>query len=127
MPKENPKKVEILRPIGWWSSAFTTGTTAAPAIRALATGGTSLETAYVAWFTPLTSGTWAANTAAGTIYFYNPSGRFTAGETVSWTGGSCVITTTLKPNKMGSILIDAGDIKKRILRTNKLIKRTKFK
>jgi len=46
---------------------------------------------------------------------------------VSWTGGSCVITTTLKPNKMGSILIDAGDIKKRILRTNKLIKRAKFK
>jgi len=119
-PKISPK-VNIFRPIGWWSSAFTTGTAVAPTIRMLATGGTSGATAYVAWFSVLTSGTWAANTAAGTIYFYNPSKKFTAGETVSWTGGSCVITTALIPNRGHAVIIDLGDVDE--LNINKSIKK----
>ncbi len=73
-------------PLGWWSVAFTSGSVAAPVADELVTGAVSLASASVTVVGSLTSGAWAAGTAAGTMYFYGKSGTFQA-EQVNFAGG----------------------------------------
>ncbi|MCK9399607.1 MAG: hypothetical protein M0Q51_06385 [Bacteroidales bacterium] len=73
-------------PLGWWSVAYTGGTGPAPAADELVTGATSLNTASLTVVVAPTSGSWAGNNAAGTMYFYGYSGAFVA-EQVDCAGG----------------------------------------
>jgi len=72
-------------PLGWWSVAFTGGTTAAPSVGDTVTGGSSGSTAKMTAVV-LSGGSWAGSDAAGTMYFYGKSAAFSA-EEVAWTGG----------------------------------------
>lgn len=72
-------------PLGWWSVAFTGGTTAAPSAGDTVTGGSSGSTAKMTAVV-LSGGSWAGNDAAGTMYFYGKSAAFQS-EEVTWTGG----------------------------------------
>ncbi|MFA6973988.1 MAG: hypothetical protein WC238_04615 [Parcubacteria group bacterium] len=72
-------------PLGWWSRAFTGGTAPTPLVDELVTGATSGSTAKISFIT-LTSGSWAAGSAAGTMYFYGKSAAF-ASEQVNCAGG----------------------------------------
>lgn len=70
--------------------AFDTGSTAAPAVGATITGGTSGATAVVTYVHALTSGDWSTNDAVGVLSINSVSGGpFTAGgETITYSGGS---------------------------------------
>lgn len=70
-------------PLGWWSVAFTGGTGNAPVTDETGTGAISGSTAKVSAIT-ISSGTWATNDAAGTMYFYGKSAAFQA-EQVDFT------------------------------------------
>jgi len=72
-------------PLGWWSVPFTGGTQPAPVVDEQVTGATSGSTAKISYIT-LTSGSWAAGSAAGTMYFYGKSAAFAA-EQVNCAGG----------------------------------------
>ena len=62
---------------------FTSGGTYVPSIGDKITGNTSGETAYIDSISALSSGTWAAGTAAGTITYTSASGTFTNSETIT--------------------------------------------
>lgn len=72
-------------PLGWWSVAFTGGTGTEPAADTTVTGGTSGSTAKTT-VVVISSGTFAGNDAAGTMYFYGKSAAFQS-EEVSWSTG----------------------------------------
>lgn len=72
-------------PYGWWKRAFTGGTQPTPAVDELVTGATSGATAKICYIT-LSSGSWAAGSAAGTMYFYGKTGTFVS-EQVNCAGG----------------------------------------
>lgn len=78
-------------PLGWWSVAFTGGTAPEPAVDEQVTGATSGSTAKITAIT-LTSGSWAAGTAAGTMYFYGKSAAFVS-EQVDCAGGGYIHIT----------------------------------
>lgn len=65
--------------------AFTGGTSPEPVVDEQVTGATSGSTAKISAIT-LTSGSWAAGTAAGTMYFYGRSAAFVS-EQVDCAGG----------------------------------------
>lgn len=71
-------------PLGWWSCAYTGGSVIAPVADEAISGAS--QHAHLTICT-ISSGTFAGNNAAGTMYFYGKSGNLTAGETVTWPGG----------------------------------------
>lgn len=76
-------------PLGWWSLAITSGTGGAPVADEACTGGTSGFHAHLTVYVH-TSGSWAGNDEAGTLYLYGKTGVF-VGETISWAAGSATI------------------------------------
>lgn len=74
----------VASPLGWWSLAIIAGTGGAPVADEACSGATAHGhlTVYVH-----TSGSWAGNDEAGTLYLYGKSGTFGA-ETVSWAAGN---------------------------------------
>lgn len=81
-------------PYGWWKRAFTGGTQPAPVEGELCTGATSGATARPTYIT-LSSGSWAAGSAAGTMYFYGKAGTFVSEQVDFAGGGHCHITGDL--------------------------------
>lgn len=71
---------------------FASGGTYVPQIGDIVTGVTSGETAEIFAISALTSGTWAAGTAAGTVTYRSASGTFTNSEKVSISKAGIVIT-----------------------------------
>jgi len=76
----------IVNALGWWRVDFTGGTSPAPIVDEIVTGAISGSTAKVTAIGTLTGGSWAAGTAAGTMYFYGKSAAF-ASEQVNFAGG----------------------------------------
>jgi hypothetical protein len=79
--QDNPgidSPAEVASLTEWWSVAYTGGSGTAPIVGELLTGGTSGKKAYLAVVTAPTTGSWAGNDAAGTIYVYGKSGTFVA-------------------------------------------------
>jgi len=72
--------------LGWWKVAYTNGSGTAPIADEEVTGETSGSTAKLTVVVAPTSGDWATNDAAGTMWFYGKSAPFQA-ETVD--GTSC--------------------------------------
>jgi len=76
------------------AAAFTSGGTAIPLVGETLTGATSTFTAIVVGFF-LTSGSWGAGTAAGTLFVEQASGAFTPGENLNGSvGGANILTLT---------------------------------
>jgi len=76
------------------AAAFTSGGTAIPLVGETLTGATSTFTAIVVGFF-LTSGSWGAGTAAGTLFVEQTSGAFTPGENLNGSvGGANILTLT---------------------------------
>lgn len=71
---------------------FTSGGTVVPRVDDIVTGNTSGKTATIVAISDLSSGTWAAGTAAGTITYKSASGTFGSGETISIRRGTTNIT-----------------------------------
>lgn len=63
--------------------AFTSGGTNVPQIGDTVKGNSSGKTAVIVAISDLSSGTWAAGTAAGTITYRSANGTFTNSETIS--------------------------------------------
>lgn len=82
---ENGNDATTATPLGWWSVAFTGGTGPAPVADETVTGATSGSTAKITVIT-ISSGSWAGNDAAGTMYFYGKSAAFQS-EQVNCAGG----------------------------------------
>ena len=91
-------------PLGWWSAVFTAGTTAAPVADQVCTNNG--QTANLTVVGTLTGGSWALNTAAGTLYFYGKTGAFAAGA-ITWTGGSATIAADANYNPWKTITAGA--------------------
>ena len=72
--------------------AFTSGGTYVPKIGDTVTGNSSGETAIIVEISALSSGTWAAGTAAGTITYKSDTGTFTNSETLTIKKASRIIT-----------------------------------
>lgn len=79
-------------PLGWWSVAYTGGSGTEPVAGDILTGATSNQTATVTAVT-ITTGTWASNTASGTMYVYGKSGTF-VNEQVDVSNGAHYHATT---------------------------------
>jgi hypothetical protein len=89
LDRENGNDAET-SPLGWWKVAYTNGNGTAPAADEVVTGATSGSTAKLTVAVSPTSGSWAAGTAAGTMYFYGKSAAFVA-ETVNAAGGASFV------------------------------------
>ncbi len=82
---DNGNDATTATPLGWWSVAFTGGSGTAPVADETVTGATSGSTAKITIIS-ISSGSWAGNNAAGTMYFYGKSAAF-ASEQVNCAGG----------------------------------------
>jgi hypothetical protein len=85
---------------------FDAGTTAAPAVGATVTGGSSSSVGVVISVT-VTSGAWVSNSAAGSIELGGCSGRFNDNETAAYTGGQ--VTVNEPDSAAGVDLVQNGE------------------
>jgi len=86
-------------PLGWWSLAFTAGTGVAPTADVVCSNNSQSAKLTVC---VISSGTFAGNNAAGTLYFYGKTGAFAAGS-ITWTGGSATIAADANYNPWKTI------------------------
>ena len=87
------------KPLGWWSVAFTAGTGVAPTADAVCSNNAQSAKLTVC---VISSGTFAGNNAAGTLYFYGKTGAFAAGS-ITWTGGGATIAADANYNPWKTI------------------------